>query len=393
MRPLRDYTGYVIIIAPLLNSLSGIAIDLFAPSMPAIGAEFGASVAQMQNSISVTLIAYAVGQLFFGLIADGRGRLIALFPGLCLFLAGSLLAMFSHNLATFLFARAIQGFAVGACQVTARAMLVDNVRGERFYSAVAWLSLAWGIGPVIAPFIGGIVEQQLGWRWNFALYALYSGILILLSLRLRESLPQKARMSILQSLYGYRIVLSNRRFLFATLALGTSLALFLIWNVIGPFLIQHTLHYSPTFYGGTALAAGLAYLLATIINRFLIKRIRNHFLILAGLVCNATGIACMLIEPGSIALVPLLTGIILVNFGQGLLFSNMVALTMTLFPERAGTTASLLGCGMMICGGLSSSLTMAVPLENNGNIALLFFFLLALQIIGTVAALRSTSTK
>lgn len=388
MKPLRDYTGYVIIMAPLLNSMSGITIDLFAPSMPAIGAEFNVNAAQMQNSISVTLIAYAIGQLFFGLIADCQGRMWALLPGLCLFFAGSLLAIYSHSLSVFLLARAIQGFSVGACQVTARAMIVDNVKDERFHAAVAYLSLAWGLGPVIAPFIGGIIQQWLGWRWSFALYAFYSGVLFVLSLRLRESLPQHARMSLPQALNSFRFVLGSGRFLFATLSLGTSLALFLIWNVIGPFLIQHQMHRSPSFYGATALAAGLAYLLATIINRLLIKRIKKNILILGGIICGAIGILCMLVKPDSIELVPLLTGVILVNFGQGLLFSNMVALTMTLFPTRAGVTASLLGCGMMICGGVSSGFTGTVPLDKNWHIALLFFCLLALQTIGIVAAHR-----
>lgn len=200
MRPVRDYVAYVIIMAPLLNSVSGIAIDLFAPSMPAIAREFGVSDALMQGSISITLVAYAVGQLIFGLVADGRGRLVALLPGLGIFVGGSLLAMVAQNIETFLLARALQGFAVGACQVCARALLVDNVKGERFFVAIVYLSLAWGLGPVFAPFIGGLLEQYAGWRWNFALYAAYSALLLVLSLRLRESLAPSQRLGLAQSL-------------------------------------------------------------------------------------------------------------------------------------------------------------------------------------------------
>ena len=36
---------FVIIFCPLLNSVAGIVIDLYAPSMPAIGLEFGADAA------------------------------------------------------------------------------------------------------------------------------------------------------------------------------------------------------------------------------------------------------------------------------------------------------------------------------------------------------------
>jgi MFS family permease len=387
VRAPRDYVAYVIIMAPLLNSVSGIAIDLFAPSMPAIARQFEVSDGVLQGSISITLVAYALGQLFFGLLADGRGRLAALLPGLGIFVGASMLAMLAQNIETFVLARALQGFAVGACQVCARALLVDNVKGERFFIAVVYLSLAWGLGPVLAPFIGGLVEEYLGWRWNFALYALYSAALLLFSLRLRESLPNAARKTLRQSLGGYRIILGDRRFLSATLALGTSLSMFLIWNIIGPFIAQSQ-HRSPTWFGATALAAGLAYLLATLLNRLLIKRCSAKTLMSSGLLIAGLGIAAMLMTPGAIAMPTLLAGVLLSNFGQGLLFSNVVALTMTLYPDRAGATASLLGCGMMICAGLSAALTGHLSITSNTWVALLFGALLGLQGLGVCIVLR-----
>lgn len=392
MRAPRDYVAYVIVMAPLLNSVSGIAIDLFAPSMPAIARQFEVSDGVLQGSISLTLVAYALGQLFFGLLADGRGRLAALLPGLGLFVAGSLLAMLAPNIETFLLARGLQGFAVGACQVCARALLVDNVKGERFFVAVVYLSLAWGLGPVLAPFIGGLVEQYLGWRWNFALYALYSAGLLLFSLRLRESLPGTARKTLRQSLGGYRIILGNGRFLGATLALGTSLAMFLIWNIIGPFIAQWQQR-GPTWFGTTALAAGLAYLLATLLNRALIKRCTARTLMSGGLFIGALGITAMLLTPGSIGIPALLAGVLLSNFGQGLLFSNVVAITMTLYPDRAGATASLLGCGMMICAGLGSALTGHLTMTSNTRVALLFGALLGLQALGVYTVLRAQRAR
>lgn len=392
MRAPRDYVAFVIIMAPLLNSVSGIAIDLFAPSMPAIAQQFGVSNGVLQGSISITLVAYALGQLCFGLLADGRGRLAALLPGLSIFVAGSLLAMLAQNIETFLLARALQGFAVGACQVCARALLVDNVKGERFFVAVVYLSLAWGLGPVLAPFIGGLVEEYAGWRWNFALYALYSAVLLLFSLRLVESLPVAARKTVHQSLVGYRIILGNGRFLSATLALGASLAMFLIWNIIGPFIAQSQ-HQSPTWFGTTALAAGLAYLLATLLNRALIKRCSAKVLMSGGLLIGALGVAAMLLTPATIGVPALLAGVLLSNFGQGLLFSNVVAFTMTLYPDRAGATASLLGCGMMICAGLSSALTGHLTITSNTLVALLFGALLGLQALGVYTILRAQRAR
>ena len=392
IKPLRDYEGYVILVAPLLNSVSGIAIDLFAPSMPAIARELHVSGAVMQSSISVTLVAYAVGQLVFGLIADGRGRLAALLPGLVLFIAGSLVAMFAQDITVFLIGRALQGFSVGACQVSARALLVDNVKGERFFVAVVYLSLAWGLGPVIAPFAGGLVQEYAGWRWNFSLYAIYSAILLVMSLRLRESLARDRRKSLSQSLRGYRLILGDTQFLAATLALGASLSLFLIWNIIGPFIVQRVLHLSAAFFGATALAAGMSYLVGTFLSRALIKKMPPRNLMLSGLVASAVGLAVLISTPGDLNLVTLILGVILSNFGQGLLFSNVVAFTMKLYADRAGATASLLGCGMMIVASLSSAGTGQIAISSNLVVGLLFAILIVLQTLGVLHVLRRVTS-
>ncbi|MBD1600124.1 MFS transporter [Pseudomonas typographi] len=388
MKATAGYVTYVVVMAPLLNSVSGIAIDLFAPSMPAIAREFGASTAQLQGSITLTLLAYAAGQLFFGLLADGKGRRVALLPGLLVFVLGSLLAMLAHGLALFLAGRMLQGFAVGACQVCARALLVDTVQGERFASAVVYLSLAWGLGPVLAPFIGGLVDQALGWRWNFALYAAYGATLLLLSLGLRESLAPAQRKSLGDSLRGYRLILGNARFLSATLVLGTSLSLFLVWNVIGPFVIEHALGRGAAFFGITALAAGSAYLAGTLLNRVLLARAGAPRLIGTGLACTAAGTLAMLALPRSLHVPTLLAGVLLVNFGQGLLFANVVAINMRLYPDRAGATASLLGCAMMLCAGVSTEVTGQLPLVANWVIAALFAALALLQGLGVRFVLR-----
>jgi len=381
----RRYETYVIALAPLLNSLSGIAIDLYAPSLPAIGREFGVPVATAQATITVTLAAYAAGQIAFGLAADCLGRLRALFPGLALFLAGSLLAVAAPSIELLMLARAMQGFAIGACQVVARALLVDNVSGERFYAAVVYLSLAWGLGPVVAPFVGGYVQEWAGWRWNFVLYAAYGALLLAASLGLRESLPAARRMRLRDALAGYARIAASGRFLCAALALGASLAAFLAWNVAGPYLVQDELGRPPSDFGATALAAGAAYLAGTLLNRLLIRRYRADALILAGLGLFAAGAALPLAAPG-LHLAWLLGGVALVNFGQGLLFSNVVAKTLMLFPDRAGASASLFGCLMMICGAAGSAAIGQAPIRGNAAMAAVFAALLLVQ-AGAVAGL------
>src|SRR5438270_5264066 len=101
----RDFALFVMIICPLLNSVAGIVIDLYAPSIPAIGREFGASAVAMQNTIVIATFGYAIGQLFFGVLSDWKGRRLSIIFGLLLFCVASVFAMQAHSLEALLLAR------------------------------------------------------------------------------------------------------------------------------------------------------------------------------------------------------------------------------------------------------------------------------------------------
>ncbi len=379
----------IVFLAPLINSVAGIAIDLYAPSMPSIGREFGVTTSYMQNTITITLIFYALGQLFFGIMADSKGRRPSILFGLILFIGGSVLAIFSTNIYMLLVARAIQGFAIGSCQVVARAILVDKIKGDRFKVAVIYLSLAFGLGPVVAPYIGGIIEEYAGWRYNFVVYACYGiTVLTFVYFGLKESLKTQNARRIGEIIGAYKGIVTDGRFVAVVIILGASFSAFLLWNVIGSFIVQQQLGFSASFFGTTALVVGLGYLAGTLFNRILIRKMASNLLIKLGFMHVAIGIVLILSTPLTLTLWTALGGVMLIAFGQGFIFSNVLAVSMSLFPDRAGVAASLQGCLMLMFGSLSSALASMIPTDNNLEIAILFMILLAAKVIA-FARLRS----
>ncbi|AIZ32675.1 multidrug effflux MFS transporter [Pseudomonas parafulva] len=387
MHATKRYENFIVFLAPLVNSLGGIAIDLYAPSLPSIGRELGAGPALMQNTITITLLFYALGQLFFGIMADARGRRPAVLLGLGVFLVGSLLATAATSIEMLLLARALQGFAIGACQVVARAVLVDVVKGPRFYVAIIYLSLAFGLGPVIAPYIGGLMEVHFGWRYNFVLYAAYALLVLTFVVAgLKESLPVESRRRPLQTLGGYRVILADRGFRAAVVVLGSSFSAFLLWNVFGPHIVQDVLGHDAHYFGSTALGVGCCYLTGTLVNRALIRRLSPDTLMWSGLALFLGGVLCITAAPQALSLTPLLGGIMLIAFGQGFIFSNAMARSMALFPDRAGVAASLQGCLMLVFGSLASASVSGLDVESNLAIAGVFGVLLLVSLSGMVGA-------
>lgn len=382
----RSEERFIIFVAPLINSVAGIAIDLFAPSIPSIGRELGVSAAVMQNTITVTLLFYAFGQLCFGVLADWRGRRPSILLGLGLFMVGSLLAAAAASIETLMLGRALQGFAIGACQVVSRAVLVDRIRGERFPVAVVYLSLAFGLGPVISPYVGGLVEEYAGWRWNFGLYFSYGALVLAFVLYgLKESLLPQARKTPRQSAAGAGRILTNASFLSAVMLLGASFAAFLLWNVVGPYLVQERFGKGSSFFGTTALGVGCGYLFGTFVNRLLVVRFSGSRLMAGGLLLFALGVAVISAGGSGLDLPSLLAGTVLISFAQGFLFSNALARTMTLFPGQAGAAASLQGCLMLLIGAGSSAVMSAVSVDSNVTVAAMFALLLAVAVMAAVA--------
>lgn len=386
----KHYENFIVFLAPLINSVGGIAIDLYAPSIPSIGKELSASPAFMQNTITITLIFYAIGQLFFGFMADARGRKPAVVFGLSMFLMGSIMATVSQSLAMLFIARALQGFSIGACQVVARALLVDNIKGPRFTIAITYLSLAFGLGPVIAPYIGGAIEVYLGWRYNFVLYTIYGFIVLVFVLSgLKESLTPENRKKPIQILVGCKNILAHGQFRSSVIILGASFSAFLLWNVIGPYIIQNRLGYSAQYFGTTALGVGICYLSGTLINRFLIKHVAINFLMLSGVLIFLIGVIIIAWSFNEIKLFTVLSGIMLIAFSQGFIFSNAMAHSMSLFPDKAGIAASLQGCLMLIFGSCSSAIASALPLHTNAEIAVIFLVLFIISTMGVLFLMKN----
>jgi Bcr/CflA subfamily drug resistance transporter len=379
----KRYENFIVFLAPLINSVGGIAIDLYAPSIPSIGRELMASPTLMQNTITITLLCYAVGQLFFGILTDAWGRKPAVVLGLTVFLAGSVMAATSWSIEMLLVARALQGFAIGACQVVARALLVDNIQGPRFAVAIIYLSLAFGLGPVVAPYVGGAIEVHLGWRYNFALYAVYGLVVLVFVLAgLKESLSRARRRSPLQIVAGYGAILADTRFRSSVTILGASFSAFLLWNVIGPHIVQDRLGHSAQYFGTTALGVGACYLTGTLLNRLLIRVVASGTLMWAGAAMFLAGAAVIAIFPDELSLVNIVAGLMLIAFGQGFIFSNAMARSMSLFPDRAGVVASLQGCLMLVFGSAASAAASALPLHTNLGIAAVFLALFLVSLMG-----------
>jgi DHA1 family bicyclomycin/chloramphenicol resistance-like MFS transporter len=160
--------GSITLIGPL-------AIHLFLPAMPSVKASFGASDALVQLTFSVTLMTMAVVTPVYGTLSDRYGRRPILLSGLAFFLLGSIVSAVAPSVTVLIIGRLIQAMGAGCGLTLTRAIARDAYGPAVLVKAIAYLTMAYTLGPMIAPPLGGILIDSFGWRSAFW-FALAAGM-------------------------------------------------------------------------------------------------------------------------------------------------------------------------------------------------------------------------
>lgn len=148
--------------------LGALDLSVLAPALPALGKEFSVSTADLSWVFTIYLLVNIAGIAVMSTLADRFGRRPIYMACVAIFLAGSALAVASHDYGIFLAARAIQAFGAGGIFPVATAAIGDAVPKERRGAALGLVAATWGLAAVIGPVYGGLITHFVAWRWIFA---------------------------------------------------------------------------------------------------------------------------------------------------------------------------------------------------------------------------------
>ena len=108
-----------------------------------------------------------------------------------------------------------------------------------------------GFAPASAPVLGGVLEDDFGWKSIFIFLALFTALIFVTTFFMKESLPPARRnhLPLLRSFDGYKGLLKNKAFIIHTLLRGTTLGVLFAYTSSSPFIVQNHYHFSATGYG------------------------------------------------------------------------------------------------------------------------------------------------
>jgi DHA1 family bicyclomycin/chloramphenicol resistance-like MFS transporter len=307
------------------------------------------NVNDRQLVVSLLFLGMAVGQMFFGPLSDKTGRKPATYWGFALFIAGSLLSLFSLSFSMLLFGRLLQGVGISAPRAVTLALVRDRYEGRFMARVMSFAMTVFVLVPMIAPTFGQALLLLSGWRSIFGSYVLIAVITVLwFALRIPETLAPENRAPF--SLW--RIITAIREIVGIRLAIGYTVASGLISGAFLGYLNsaqqifqeQYVLgELFPLYFGVIALSLGLASLLnARLVMQFGMRPLARWSLLgVLGLSIAALGIA--LLAAGLPPLWFVMVYLMMAFFCVGILFGNMNALAMKPLGHIAGIGAAVIG--------------------------------------------------
>ena len=345
---LQPGTLALTLLLSLLTALGPLTMDMYLPSLPAIGQALDASTAAVQLTISSYLLGFAVGQILYGPLSDRVGRRPVILAALVIYVAATVVCAVAQTIGILIALRFVQALGGAGCIVLARAAVRDLYSGERAGRELSLMGSITAFAPIVAPAIGGLLQDAFGWRASFYLLVVFALVAGATAARfLPETLRQRASGPFSFGAMGalYRSVLVHRGFL---ANLGILVAAFVglfAWISGAPFVMQGLYAMTPVAFGAAYAVGAAGYMVGAYVAARVVMRLGLDRTVGMGAVIMAAGGLAM---AASVALglssVAWLVGTMTIYLvGMGLVLPQTQAGALTPFADRAGTASSLLG--------------------------------------------------
>lgn len=359
-----------------ISASAAFAINIFLPSLPAMARDYDVEYRFMQLSVSAFLAVSAVLQLLCGPISDLFGRRPVVLGSLLIFLLATLGTLLAPTAGWFMVFRMIQA-VVTTGFVISRAIVRDMVPAEQAASMIGYVTMAMALVPMVAPTLGGVLDETLGWRANFIVMGVVGfGVLVLCAFDLTET-ARGGGVPLRQQIATYPILARSQRFWGYALAATLSAGSFYAFLGGAPFVGQAVLHLSPAEVGYWFAGPSIGYALGNFVTARMSTRLgMNRMILIGASICTLPLIVAVGFDlMGALTPLAFFGAVGVMGIGNGMVLPNANAGMMSVRPELSGT-ASGLGGAMAVAGGAGlAALAGALLHQESGAMPLLLIML------------------
>lgn len=369
----------------ILTMFAPLSVDMYLPAFPTLVNELRTDPAQVQLTLSVFFVGFAVAQLVYGPLSDRFGRKLPLNAGIALYIIASVGCALATSIEMLVALRFLQSLGACAGMVLARAMIRDLYTKDEAAHILSTMIFITGAAPMLAPLIGGQVLAFSDWRGIFWVLTLFGAICLAVSaLKIPESLKPERRTShnAWQMALSYGRLFLDLRFVGYALCAGFVFSGMFAYISGSPFVFI-------SIYGVSEQAYGLFFgfnVLGLITGGFINSRLLPRFgsdrmLVFGTVLAVAAGLLLVLVASTGFGGLPAIAiCCFLFMPSVSIVGSNAVAGALADYPHMAGTASALIGTTQFGVGAVVGALVgvlhdgTAVPMAGSiAAVALLAF--------------------
>ena len=344
-----------------LVAFGPMSIDMYLPSLPAIGHSLGASVGHVQLTLSAFFIGFSLGQLVYGPLSDSFGRRPVLLAGIALYIVTSALCALSQSIDQLVAFRFLHALGGGAGTVVARAAVRDLFDMDTASRVLSIMMAVMAIAPMLAPVVGGQLLVWFGWRSIFVVLTGF-GILCwaLVAFVLRETNPPERRRGggLVRAFAGYGRILTDAKVMSCVACGGFAFAGMFAYISGTPFVYIELFNVSPQHYGYLFGLNIIGLVIGALLNARFVKRKGAVHMMTVGAICTA--LAGMALFAAAVFEIGGLLGLVVPLFffigALSLIGANAISIASSDFPDNAGAVAALFGASQFGLGAIAGSM-------------------------------------
>ncbi len=338
----------------IVATIGAFSTDMYLASFTDITESLGVTPTQVQLTLTTFLAGLGIGQLILGPASDKYGRRRVMLVALGVFAIASVALVFTPNIGFFVALRFLQGLGGAAGGVLGRAIAVDLSDGATAVRALSLIATVIGLGPLLAPPVGGVIADFFGWRGVLAVLAGFGVVVWLLALiAIPESLaPQQRRTGPILSAYASIFtVLTKPVFLFSTVSFSCGFGALMSYIAASPFVGQSILGMGQVSYSLSFALAASALIFANLVNAQLaVVRGPGPMLMVGALLLVIAAVSFILqVTTDTLSIPGFVATAFILTAGSGLTMSNANAIGLTeATPSTRGAGAAVMGAAQFL---------------------------------------------
>ena len=358
---------YLIVLLAILSAVAPVAVDTYIPSIPSMANDFQVGIEQVELTLAIFLIGFAIGQIFGGVLSDRLGRKKSSLIGLLGFAFFSFIIIFSTHIFELWIYRFIEAFFGGLIVVNASAAVRDLFHGTQAAKVFSLIGTVRSLAPLLAPAVGSLIIHFFEWEAIFVFLTLYA---LVVAFFVYKDFDETYTYTKTKALESYKIVFRNTQAMKIMLVLALGFSGMFIFIAKSSYIYIEYFGISTDmfpFYFGISI---LTLMLLIRVNIKLLEKYKSILLIQFAIGFQVITALFFVLIAQEISLYAIMVLTALYIGMNAFIYGNCTALALESFSKNAGVASSVIGVVQFGVGALITSMVLLFHTDNLTPVAI-----------------------